>query len=282
MTMLRVLRQLSNDITSAIAMVRRRYLYTFRAGRVGNNTGVISDMVRLGRLQCEISFRYKSLGDVRVVDQIFQHQEYGLEETGPHSKALKNYYDSVLASGRKPLILDAGANIGASSLYFSCTYPESVIVAVEPERNNCALLKRNAQGKPIHVIEAAIGAEPGTIYLQDPGLSDWGFRTADSGDYSVPLVSPHGILGEYGEDRYSPLLFKIDIEGFEEQLFSSNLQWVDKFPMIAIELHDWMLPGRGSSRSFLRAMGSRDFDFLHAGENVFCFNNRLLSLGSAA
>jgi len=50
--------------------------------------------------------------------------------------------------------------------------------------------------------------------------------------------------------------------------------------MLVIELHDWMLPGQRSSSTFLRAIANRNFDFLHAGENVFCFNNSLLELHS--
>jgi FkbM family methyltransferase len=167
-----------------------------------------------------------------------------------------------LAAGKQPLILDAGANIGASCLYFSCIYPGSFVVAIEPERNNCSLLKRNCENRPIRVIEGAIGAEPGTLFVRDPGLSDWGFRVCESGNYQVAVFTPNEILAEYYETEFVPPLFKIDIEGSEELLFSGNLQWLDKFAMIVIELHDWMLPGRRSSRSFLQAVAIREFDFL--------------------
>ena len=36
------------------------------------------------------------------------------------------------------------------------------------------------------------------------------------------------------------LLIKIDIEGFEENLFSKNFEWIDE-KIIIIELHDWIL-----------------------------------------
>ena len=70
---------------------------------------------------------------------------------------------------------------------------------------------------------------------------------------------------------------KIDIEGGEADLFSNNDAWVDRFPLIVIELHDWLLPGTGSSRNFLRAIAGRNFDVVFRGENLFCFNNDLLS-----
>ena len=37
-------------------------------------------------------------------------------------------------------------------------------------------------------------------------------------------------------------LIKIDIEGGESELFEKNIEWIEKFPLIIIELHDWMLP----------------------------------------
>ena len=70
---------------------------------------------------------------------------------------------------------------------------------------------------------------------------------------------------------------KIDIEGGEADFFSNNDAWVDRFPLIVIELHDWLLPGTGSSRNFLRAIAGRNFDVVFRGENLFCFNNDLLS-----
>ena len=47
--------------------------------------------------------------------------------------------------------------------------------------------------------------------------------------------------------------------------------------LIIIKLHDWLFPGEGNSQNFLRTLASHDFDFLHRGENVFAFNNRLLA-----
>ena len=61
---------------------------------------------------------------------------------------------------------------------------------------------------------------------------------------------------------------KIDIEGFEKDLFSSNLGWIDRAEMVIIEPHDWMLPGQQSSATFQRAMGSRDFELFISGENL--------------
>ena len=269
-------KHISDDLISVLVGAKKCLLYLTRAKTIGNNTGVIRHFVTVAGSRHLFSYRYKSAGDRGVVSQIFDECEYAAKEYWPQTKALQRYYESVLAQGKQPLIFDAGANIGASCVYFSALYPRSQVVAIEPEKNNCALLRLNSEGRPIRVIEGAIGGEPGTLFLSDPGLSDWGFRVATTGAYEVPVHAPGAILAEYPEQEFAPFIFKVDIEGAEEQLFGSNLQWMDKFALIVIELHDWMLPGSYSSRPFLKAIASRNFDFMHRGENVFCFNYDLL------
>jgi hypothetical protein len=63
-------------------------------------------------------------------------------------------------------------------------------------------------------------------------------------------------------------IVKIDIEGFEADLFSANLDWLDLADVVIIEPHDWMLPGQGSSRTLQVAMAARPFEVLLSGENL--------------
>ena len=65
-----------------------------------------------------------------------------------------------------------------------------------------------------------------------------------------------------------PFVTKIDIEGFESDLFASNLDWIDDMVMVLIEPHDWMVPGQFSSHSFQQAMGARRFELFINGENL--------------
>lgn len=66
----------------------------------------------------------------------------------------------------------------------------------------------------------------------------------------------------------SLLIAKIDIEGFESDLFDGDLRWMDDVHVIFLEPHDWMLPGRRTSRSFQAALGQRDFELFLSGENL--------------
>jgi FkbM family methyltransferase len=215
-------------------------------------------------------YRHDSVGDRGVIQQIFHNDDYRLGRFGLHG-AFMLHLKSIRDSGRRPLIIDAGANIGASPIYFLSQYPGAVVVAVEPERNNCRLLRANCEGLDVRLIEAALCGQPGPRFLSDPGLSDWGFRVSDQGLYEVR---------DYPIDTYAPVILKIDIEGGEKDLFSGDVSWLAVMPIVIIELHDWMLPGEAIARNFLRAISALDFDFIHVGENTFCFNNTLLSSGT--
>lgn len=263
------IRRTRNKYESAFAVLGDRV-----RPRHGGELGWLArNEYRLGDAIVPFSYRVGSEGDRGVIQQVFYCRDYSIDHW-KQGQALKEYYESK-PDNSQFLVIDAGANIGAASVYFSTTYPGSKVVAIEPEKNNCALARLNCAGKNIEIIEGAIGPEPGTMFLQDPGLSDWGFRVGKEGKYEVEVLSVDQILSALGTDTI-PFIIKVDIEGGEESLFSGDCHWLDRFALIIVELHDWMLPGSGTSRAFYQQVSSRDFDILQRGENSFCFNNSLL------
>lgn len=224
-------------------------------------------------------FRKDSVGDCSVIQQIFQDGDYDLAPFAQNSN-VNPFYVSLLASGKAPLIVDAGANIGASVVYFSGMFPGSRILAIEPEANNCVLLRKNCEGLNFVLLEGGIGNKNGNLFLSDPGQSDWGFRVQDQGEFPVRVFGAEEAIDAQMSLGYVPFIFKIDIEGGESELFRENTSWLTRFPLVIIELHDWLLPGKATSRSFLQAISALNFDFVYRGENVFCFNNDLLLPGT--
>ena len=221
--------------------------------------------------QAPVRFRSDSAGDAAVVRHIFDEGEYAVDQW-MQGKLLRQLYDHVVRSGMTPLIVDAGANIGASALYYTLTYPEATVLAIEPEPNNVRLLESNCAGRNVRIVEGAVGSEHGSLFLTDPGQGDWGFRVEASGEREVRVFSMEHLLTDFDRSKVFPLVCKIDIEGGEARLFEKNTGWVDGFPLIAIELHDWMLPFRGTSRNFLKVLGACEFEVIQRGETLFCFN----------
>lgn len=220
-----------------------------------------------------IRYRAHEIGDWGAVHQVFHCLDYRVDSWA-QGKALAQFY-AARERTATPLIIDAGANIGASCVYFSTTYPEAQVVAIEPEKENCKLLRLNCHGRRVEINEAALGNRPGRLYLQDPGLSSWGFRVGDKGTYPVDVITVDQVLEKFAAG-HMPFILKIDIEGGEQSLFDGTSAWLSRFALVVIELHDWMLPGSGSSHNFLRKLAEYNFDVLQRGENLFCFNNALL------
>lgn len=231
---------------------------------------------RINNEDKEIYFRPTPSSDYPVIHQIFEQKVYSLEGWA-HEKIIQKYFESSFQE-KHPLIIDAGANIGASSLYFSNRWLNSLVISVEPEKTNYTLLRLNTLGNNIISLEGGIGKENGEMFLNDPGHGDVGFRVSETGEYRVDVFSAEHLI-EIGKNRgFSPFICKIDIEGGEADLFSKNIEWIDLFPLIIIELHDWMLPLQGSSRNFMNAINRYDFEILQKGENLFFFNRKLLTI----
>lgn len=211
----------------------------------------------------ERAFRYRpTRADRGVVAQIFEQQDYsfGRLQRGAELVAL---YERI----KRPLILDLGANIGAAAVYFAMQFPRAHIVALEPDAGNFSLLQSNAQGLDVDARSAAVGSRDGEAALVDPGEGEWGYRTAEG--KGVRVESAARLVAEKQAAGFTPFVAKIDIEGAEGELFTGDTAWADRFPLVIIELHDWLLPRGGTSRGFLAWAAARQRDFVPIGENVF-------------
>jgi FkbM family methyltransferase len=212
--------------------------------------------------------------DWATIQEVFIREEYGTESFAIN-ESIRGFYSELLGSAQKPLILDMGANIGVSSAFFSSTYPEARLVALEPSQSNFSLLCKNTLGLGnVDPLNVAIGPVSGVQKMFDPRLGNNAYRTFGADEHfvgNVNVVSVDAVLQDY--PNYTPFIAKIDIEGFEGELFSKNLEWVGKFKVIAIEIHDWMLPGKAVSSNFFAAIGGKNRDLVFRGENIFSIRN---------
>ncbi|SFN41236.1 methyltransferase, FkbM family [Variovorax sp. OV329] len=210
--------------------------------------------------------------DVSVVRQIFVQEDYAVESQD-HAAALQRFYDSILESGRRPLIIDCGGNTGLATRYFAETYPGATVVCVEPEEKNMAMARLNNPETEVSFLLAGIGNSDAWADIVDPGRGNWAYRTETSDTGKTQIISVNSILGDPQYQDCTPFIIKIDIEGFEENLFEKNTEWLDAFPLLIIELHDWMLPKQATSHNFLQAISQKNRDFIYRNENVFSISN---------
>lgn len=202
--------------------------------------------------------------DIATLRQVFGEQEYRLKIPAIEARMEKRYRQ-MLAAGQVPVIIDAGANVGAAARWFHLAFPEARVIAVEPDAANAAMLRLNTEAfAAISVAEAAIGAEAGFVSLI-PADAAWGIRT-ERAETGLAIVTIPELVASV--ENGALFLAKIDIEGFEEDLFASATDWVDDAFCVIVEPHDWMLPDQHTSRTFQQVMGQRDFQVLIQGENL--------------
>ncbi len=203
--------------------------------------------------------------DIDTLRRIFLHCDYEIPSPPVRDRVHKRYA-SIVAAGNRPVIIDAGANIGGSALWFAQLYPEAIIIAVEPDPATLEMLNRNvADLSNVRVVAAALGSTAGRVELVTGGASD-ATRTVRS-HVGLQLMTVEELITAVPGGV--PLIAKIDIEGFEADVFAANTGWIDEFFAIFIELHDWMLPGKRSSGTFQAAMSTRDdFEIFLKGENL--------------
>ena len=219
-----------------------------------------------------VALAIESAVDFYTFRNIFSRGAYDLPRL-MQWQSIKGAYEQIVALGREPLIIDCGANIGFSAVYFALQFPAARIVAIEPQRQNferaCAATKGFER---IRVTLAGVACEPGSARVVDTGRGADAYRTemSDAGD--VRMVSIDSVLRAEGP-LTAPFVVKVDIEGFESNLFKQNTEWIDQFFVLMIELHDWMLPYQSNSRNFLKAISQYARDFVYFNENIFSIKN---------
>ncbi len=212
--------------------------------------------------------RIKS-SDIPTFNQVFMSQAYDFE-----------------TSDDPKVIIDAGANIGLTSIYFANKYPESKIIAIEPEINNYEMLKKNvASYSNVITINAALWSENEKIDLIDPGRGHWGFMTQPEEhqeeflgktSHKVQGMTIDKIMENHSLEKID--ILKIDIEGAEREVFMDSSPWIGKVDALIIELHERMKSG--CNRSFYNGSNGFDDEWKH-GENIYLSKRKCLKRRAA-
>lgn len=181
-------------------------------------------------------------GDLSVYQEIIDQGVYRLSEN------LANRVDG------QPIV-DIGAYIGITPAYFASRYPNSPVLAIEPQPRNFELLEHNSipyagQIEPLH---AAFGPQEGTAvaFKHAAGQHNYvtysftnGYDFSGNGTPAVETITPNGVLERLGELGRIGLL-KVDIEGAEKAVFESPAiePLLKRTDLLLVETHDRFVPG---------------------------------------
>jgi FkbM family methyltransferase len=169
------------------------------------------------------------------------------------------------------VIVDGGANIGMTTLFFSRKYPQAKIVAIEPESSNFEILKKNCRGlSNVILVHAALWPVDEDLVIHDPNIEKWAFSVTakknGSRSEQVKAITIPSLLRQLGL-QYIDIL-KLDIEGAERELFNEGAEsWLGSVGQIIIELHDRIVYGCASA--FYSKIAHYPFSQATRADNVF-------------
>lgn len=214
--------------------------------------------IQVAGLNNEITLR-NTRADKLLFKQIFVHEEY-------------NFKTSI-----QPLfIIDAGANIGLSALYFANRFPGAIIIAVEVEKENFKLLSQNTKNYPnIKPVNAGLWPKQAMLEVIDCGSGSTGFmvkETSEDNPGCFKAISIADIMHTYQIPTID--IVKIDIEGAEKELLAENTGWIAKSKIIILELHD--RKKAGCSQSFFKAFSQFNFECYPIEQNFLLINRDLV------
>jgi FkbM family methyltransferase len=216
--------------------------------------------VRPRQVQYALTVRLHGSSDLDVFYQIFIYEEY---------LSLRSLEDVSL-------VLDLGANVGYSSAYFLSCFPDSRVLAVEPDDRNVEVCRANLKpyGDRALVVNGAVWSECTRL---DVSKGTYG----DGREWATEVLqSPDGSAGDVeGWDVSSLIemagtgnvdLLKVDIERAELAVFGETAKkWLPRVRNICIELH-----GADCADAFFSALAGFDYELAYSGELTICRNLR--------
>jgi FkbM family methyltransferase len=219
-----------------------------------------------------IKLRKKPSSDFDVFTQVFGWLVYE-PVIDSYNENFKNDIDYKLN------IIDAGSNIGLTSLYFIDMFKNPNIICLEPEIENFKVLEYNLiknNNSNVHKINGAIWSSNTHIKIVKDFRDklNWSFRVEETDDSTqIKAFTINQLVEDYNLELID--ILKIDIEGAEKQIFTSekaDLDFLKITRCLALEIHD-EFNCRNDIYNILIYFG---FVFFNKGELTIAINQNLV------
>ncbi|RVU02016.1 FkbM family methyltransferase [Mucilaginibacter limnophilus] len=175
-------------------------------------------------------------------------------------------------------IVDAGANIGLTSLKLLEYFSAAKVVCLEPDPGNFSQLQRNllSYSTQTVLLQAALWHSEEELYLGNDfrGGLEWS-RNVTAGKKTdasaVSGISLNTLIKQYHLSQID--ILKIDIEGSEAEIFKpeNDLSFLDITKIIALEIHDEF----NCRETIYQILRDRDYVIFNGVELTLGINMRL-------
>ena len=143
---------------------------------------------------------------------------------------------------QEPVILDCGANLGLSTIYFKHRYPQSKIVSFEPDPTIFKILQQNMLSfacRDVCLINKALwSSETSLTFLKEGADSGRIIRDPETESKQTVQVST-ARLRDYLSEQKTIDFLKIDIEGAEIEVLLDCADCLERVENIFVEYHSF-------------------------------------------
>jgi FkbM family methyltransferase len=146
----------------------------------------------------------------------------------------------VMPIQETPVILDAGANIGAFAIYMLSLRPDAIIHSLESSDSTFRYLAQNARlvnhlNWQVHHV--ALWKEDGNVsFTHNTDLSSASHITANKEGAVTTAISLETFIQKYTPEGHVHIL-KLDIEGAEDAVLVASERMLNRVDHLVIEIH---------------------------------------------
>jgi FkbM family methyltransferase len=203
-----------------------------------------------------------NFSDIDVFLQIFKYKEY---------QVILDIFNLNYQKSRKMNIIDAGSNVGYTSLFFSFFLENYSIHSIEPSKENFEMCQKNFEDENIYLHNNALAEKSNMKYNIERDFrdkKDWSITTKNSKNGEIDGITVQEIISNNKLEYIS--LLKIDIEGAERFILNehNNLNYLHITEIIAIEIHDEF----NIRKSIEDLLVNKNFFLFNAGELTIGLN----------
>ena len=220
------------------------------------------------------SLRVNPSSDLDVFCQVWTDQHY---------RAVVKYMRKWVTATDELRIIDAGANVGFTTLYLKAQFPNAHVISLEPEESNYAQMTHNVARNALeNVTPLQAGLWKSQAFLEvgrdTYDQREWSFYVREvPGPTTLPGYDVQALLRQARWDSVD--LLKMDIEGAERYLFADDhaaAQTLGNVRFLALEIHD----ADDLRARIYRQLRQRGFEFFDSGELTIAHNTAWLPQGN--
>ncbi len=219
------------------------------------------------------SFRYATRGGIHYkldVSNVVDHYLYYGNKDATYQEVL----DTIKQAG---VILDIGANIGSTALFFASINPTATIIGFEPHPNTYLKAKENLSlndAKNITLLNKGLGETKTVLKLYEVNTNNPGMNRIMAGTEEnnnpfkeIEIDTLDDVMQQNNITKVDYI--KLDVEGYEYAVLAGGIKTLQSKPVMFIELDDDNLrENNKSAKELISLITSCGYSSIYRADNL--------------